>query len=359
MTIKKIAKLANVSPGTVDRIIHNRGQVSKENIEKVNAIIKEYGYNRNIFASNLVLNKKYKFAVLILQNEKPGYWEAPVIGIRKAEEEFAKFGITIDYFFHKYDIENFNKVAGDILKLDYDGLVFAPVFEKESVAFLTEYKKKNIPTVLIDMNIPEIKGVAFIGQDSYKSGYAAGKLISYGVKNESNVLIFKITGKIESSTHKTIFDFQKTKGFYSYFKENTFLPKFNITEVSIKDNEINSSLTTQMFAGVDGVFVLNSRVHIIAKFIKENDLKDIRVVGYDLLKPNLEYLNDGTIDFLINQKPEEQGFLAINYLYKKLVLKEELKNINYTSVEIIIKENYVNHLENNETAEESIYLLAD
>ena len=56
MTIKKIAKLANVSPGTVDRIIHNRGQVSKENIEKVNAIIKEYGYNKNIFASNLVLN---------------------------------------------------------------------------------------------------------------------------------------------------------------------------------------------------------------------------------------------------------------------------------------------------------------
>jgi LacI family transcriptional regulator len=358
MTIKKIAKLANVSPGTVDRIIHNRGQVSKENIEKVNAIIKEHGYNRNIFASNLVLNKKYKFAVLILQNEKPGYWEAPVIGIRKAEEEFAKFGITIDYFFYKYDIENFNKIAGDVLKRDYDGLVFAPVFEKESVSFLTEYKKKNIPTVLIDTNVPEIKGVAFIGQDSYKSGYVAGKLVSYGVKKESNVLIFKITGKIESNTHKTIFDLQKTKGFYSYFKENTFLPKFNITEVSIKDYD-KSSLTTQMFAGINSVFVLNSRVHIIAKFIKENNLKDIRVIGYDLLQPNLEYLNDGTIDFLINQKPEEQGFLAINYLYKKLVLKEELKDINYTSVEIIIKENYVNTIENNDTIEESAYLLTE
>jgi LacI family transcriptional regulator len=112
-----------------------------------------------------------------------------------------------------------------------------------------------------------------------------------------------------------------------------------------------------MFSGIDSVFVLNSRVHIIAKFIKENNLKNIRLVGYDLLKPNLEFLNDGTIDFLINQKPEEQGFLAINYLYKKLVLKEELSDINYTSVEIIIKENYVNIMENNEVLAESAYLL--
>jgi LacI family transcriptional regulator len=237
-------------------------------------------------------------------------------------------------------------------------LVFAPVFEKESVAFLSQYKKKNIPTVLIDTNIPEIKGVAFIGQDSFKSGYAAGKLISYGIKKESNVLVFKITGKIESNTHKTVFDLQKTKGFYSYFKENTSLPKFNITEISIKDYD-KDSLTTEMFAGIDSVFVLNSRSHIIAKFIKENNLQDIRLVGYDLLKPNLEYLNDGTIDFLINQKPEEQGFLAINYLYKKLVLKEDLKDINYTSVEIIIKENYVNTLENNDAVEESAYLLVE
>ncbi len=356
MTIKEIAKIANVSPGTVDRIIHNRGQVSKENIEKVNAIIKEHGYNKNIFASNLVLNKKYKFAVFILQNEKPGYWDAPVIGIRKAEEEFAKFSITIDYFFYKYDIENFNKIAGDILKLDYDGLVFAPVFEKEAISFLTQYKKRNIPTVLIDINLSKIKGIAFIGQDSFKSGFTAGKLISYGVKQESNVLILKITGQIDSTTHKTIFDSQRTKGFYAYFKENTFLPKFNFTEISIKDYDKNS-LTIEMFTGIDSVFVLNSRVHIIAKFIKENNLKNMRLVGYDLLKPNLEYLNDGTIDFLINQKPEEQGFLAINYLYKKLVLKEELKDINYTSVEIIIKENYVNTFENNDAVEEFAYLL--
>ena len=339
MTIKEIAKIANVSPGTVDRIIHNRGQVSKENIEKVNAIIKEYDYTKNIFASNLVLNKKYKFAVLLLQNEESEYWKAPLIGLKRAEEEFTKFGIRLDYYFYKFNIESFNKMSRKVLKLDYDGLVLAPVFHKQSVSFLTQFKKKNIPIVLIDSNIPEISDIAFVGQDSYKSGYLAGKLISYDRKKESNVLIFKINSEIDDNSSKTIFNLQKTEGFYSYFKDNPFLPKFNIKEVSIKDTD-NNSLTTEMFNGVNGAFVLNSRVHLIAKFIKENNLKDIRLLGYDLLDQNIEYLNDGTIDFLINQKPEKQGYKSINYLYKKLVLKEKVKETNYNTIEIIVKENY-------------------
>jgi LacI family transcriptional regulator len=77
----------------------------------------------------------------------------------------------------------------------------------------------------------------------------------------------------------------------------------------------------------------------VAKFIKENNLKGIRVIGYELLKQNLEYLNDGVIDFLIHQKPEEQGYMGIGHLYKKLVLKEPITDLHYMPLEIIVKEN--------------------
>jgi LacI family transcriptional regulator len=128
--------MANVSTGTVDRIIHNRGRVSQENVDKVNALIKEYGYVKNIFASNLVLNKKYKFAVVMLQSEGFPYWEIPLKGIKKAATEFLNYGVKVDYFFFKYDIKSFNNIAAKVLELEYDGLVFAPVFYKESVSFL-------------------------------------------------------------------------------------------------------------------------------------------------------------------------------------------------------------------------------
>lgn len=337
ITIKKIAQIANVSVGTVDRIIHNRGQVTEENIAKVNAIIKEYDYKKNIFASNLAFNKKFKFAVFLPKNKSIEYWRAPIIGISKAAEELAKFGVTIDYFFFDYNTTSFNKTASKLLKLDYEGLLFAPIFYEESVSFLTEYKKKIIPIVMIDSNLPEINDVAYIGQDSYQSGYLGGKLISYGIKNEANVLILIINQNVESTSRTNVF-LQRIKGFYAFFKENKNLPKFNFNEISIK-YDIENQLTIDMFNGIDCVFIPNSRAYIVAKFIKENDLKDIRIVGYELLKQNLEYLKDGVIDFLIHQKPEEQGYMGINHLYKKSVLKEPVVDLYYMPLEIIVKEN--------------------
>lgn len=303
----------------------------------MNAIIKEYGYKKNIFASNLAYNKKFKFAVFLPKNENIEYWQAPIIGISKAAEELANFGVSVDYFFFDYNITSFKKTANKVLKLDYDGLLFAPIFYEESVSFLNEYKKNDTPIVMIDSNIPEIEGVAYIGQDSYQSGYLGGKLISYGIKNDSNVLILIINQNVESTSRTNVF-LQRIKGFYAFFKEKKGLPKFNFTEINIK-YDIENQLTKNMFDGIDCVFIPNSRVYIVAKYIKENNIKGIRIVGYELLKQNLEYLNDGIIDFLIHQKPEEQGHMGIGYLYKKVVLKESVNNLHFMPLEIIVKEN--------------------
>ncbi|MDP2069067.1 MAG: substrate-binding domain-containing protein [Lutibacter sp.] len=335
ITIKKIAEIANVSPGTVDRIIHNRGQVSQENVDKVNAIIKEYGFKKNIFASNLAFNKKFRFVVFLPKNEGLEYWQAPIDGIEKASEEFSRFGVIIDYNFYKYDSVSFKKMALKVLTLDCDGLLFAPIFKEDSILFLDEFKKKKIPIVMIDSNIKEIEGVSYIGQDAFKSGYLAARLISFAKKEENKVLIIKLTREIEN----TSVYLQRIKGFYSFFEDHVDLTNFKFTEINIENSDVNK-LNTKMFEGVDSIFIPNSRTHIVAQFLMENKIKGIRIVGYDLLKKNIQFLEEGTIDFLINQKPEEQGYLGISHLYKKLVLNEEVEETFYMPLEIIIKENY-------------------
>jgi LacI family transcriptional regulator len=284
----------------------------------------------------LAFNKKFRFAVFLPQYEGLEYWMAPVLGIKKAAEEFERFGVKMEYFYYKYSSTAFKKMTKKVLEEEFDGLLFAPIFYDESVLFLKEFKKKKIPIVMIDSNIPEIEGLDYIGQDAYQSGYLAGKLISFGIKTETKVLIMKITREIES----TSVYLQRIKGFYSFFKDNKELFNFKFSEISLKDSESNK-LTNKIFDGINSVFVPNSRVYIVAKYLKNNNLKNIRVVGYDLLKQNLDYLNEGYIDFLINQKPEEQGYLGINHLYKKLVLKEDIEITNYIPLEIIVKENAV------------------
>ncbi|MFC0078080.1 substrate-binding domain-containing protein [Flavobacterium procerum] len=334
ITIKQIAALAGVSAGTVDRIIHNRGQVAQETVDKVNAIIEEHDYKRNILASNLALNKKFRFAVFLPHYENLEYWRSQIEGIMEAEEEYSKFGIMLDYFFYDFDVASFKEAIKEVLEYECDALLFAPIFYEESVRFLKEFEKKNVPVVMIDSDIKS-SDHAYVGQDAFQSGYLAGRLISFAEKNERQVLIFKIAREIES----TSVYLQRIDGFYSYFNDHQEITNFKFSEITIKDSGINQ-MNLEMFSGINSIFVPNSRAYIVAQFLEENNIKGLRIIGYDLLNENIDYLNKGIIDFLINQRPEKQGYLGINYLYKKLVLQEETDRTNYIPLEIIVKENY-------------------
>ena len=76
--IKDIAEIANVSIGTVDRVIHNRGEVSPATREKIRKLLDEYNYKPDMIASSLALKREIRLAVVM-----PGpvndhaFWELP------------------------------------------------------------------------------------------------------------------------------------------------------------------------------------------------------------------------------------------------------------------------------------------
>ena len=67
--IKDIAERAGVSVGTVDRVLHDRPNVSKPAREKVEQALKEMNYQPNMYASALAYNKAYTFCLLIPKHE--------------------------------------------------------------------------------------------------------------------------------------------------------------------------------------------------------------------------------------------------------------------------------------------------
>lgn len=63
--VKEIAKRADISIATVDRVLHNRVGVSLKTKTKIEGIIKELNYKPNILARRLASKEILKFVVLI------------------------------------------------------------------------------------------------------------------------------------------------------------------------------------------------------------------------------------------------------------------------------------------------------
>lgn len=56
-TINDVAEASGVTIGTVDRVLHERGEVSEKTREKVLRAVRELGYKPNVYASMLARNK--------------------------------------------------------------------------------------------------------------------------------------------------------------------------------------------------------------------------------------------------------------------------------------------------------------
>ncbi len=340
MTIKEIARRANVSLGTVDRVIHNRGKVSKEKKEKILKIMEEVDYKPNIYARGLVLNKSYTIAALMPEFEVGEYWEVPSRGVGNAANSLSQFGIKVKYFyFDQNNIDSFIKQSNKLIESKPDGVILAPVINFEAVKFCGKLRKLDIPFSIIDSNIENSGAICFIGQDSIQSGRLAAKLLSTSTKGRGKLLIVSI--KNNENHNKTLQ--KRIEGFNDYLLESSNLDDIHVEEVIINQRETNwkNSLETILKKKhPDGVYVPSSKVHFVAEIIKKN-MFESKLVGNDLIKNNYYYIESGIIDYVIGQRPETQGYLALENFYKYLVTNQKVRSIHNLPLDIITKENLI------------------
>ena len=341
--IKDIARLANVSVGTVDRVLHNRGDVTEEKREKVLNIIDELSYTPNLLAKSLALKKIIRIAVLIPEpyNSNNLYWEKPLDGINQAIQELSDYNVEIEiYKFNTLDEKSFINQSDKVLKNKYDGIVFAPSFYDQSSLFVEKCNEENIPVIFIDSTIEGAVVESYFGQNAVQSGCLAAKLMSLGVKENAKVLILSMANKMAITRHLK----NREKGFLNYFNNLGKSNHFTTLSVDIdtrEDQEPEKSLA-KIFAehpDIAGVFVPNARVHQVAKYILKNNYPELFLGGYDLVGDNMKYLQEGVIDFLICQKPEDQGYKSTMAMFNYLMTNIPVKRMNYSPIDIVLKEN--------------------
>ncbi len=273
ITIKKIAKLANISTATVSRAINNPELVAEETRHKVMEILHKYDYTPNHLAKGLVSGKSQTLSLLTPK-------EGNFFNAFYFRETF--LGITVSAASRGYNIliDQSLTQTGDIIKSRFpvDGYII--VSPSEDDPFVKKLEEKKFPAVLVNRRSSSLSWVDLDNQA------AAEEAVNYLI-DQGHTDIVAVAGKrnVKNSC-------DRLQGYKSALKVNGIL--YNEKYVIYGDFseettyiELKKLLTKN--ENITAVFAFNDLMAIGAmKAIRESGKKlprDISVVGFDDMPP--------------------------------------------------------------------------
>lgn len=347
VTIKDIAKEAGVSIGTVDRVLHERGEVAEATKNKILKLAEQMHYRPNLLARALTSKRDYNVVALLPRaSEVDIYWASHVAGITagaQALESYA-FRVTIISFELHSELD-FQEQSLKALEMRPDGVIFAPIFKKESIEFGKRLDLKNIPYMFIDTYIEGTNCKGFIGEDAFQSGRVAASVIDFGLDIHKDILMVNLSKDMDNTQHLTI----RNRGFKSYFMDEgrNMGDRISIDIPSSDVNTVNMMLDKVLSenSNIGAIWISGAKAYLIAQYLEKKSRRDIILVGYEVYNANIEYLRRNFIQYLIAQQPKEQGIKTVNAMFNLLAENSQPMKLEYQKVEIVNSENvrfYVN-----------------
>ena len=214
------------------------------------------------------------------------------------------FGFNVvNYRFSQTEVDTYLKSFDKLLNEKPDGIILVPAFKEATKGILKKIEAAKIPYFLLNIKLNGYDNLSYVGEDSYKSGYLAGKLLHTCIGDKPNFLTVKIAAEFNNAAI-----LNRSKGFDEYFlKEKIETTSVSITVESLKSlNKIS---------------------------------KKLKIIGYDTTPLNLKYLNNNKITFLISQKSFNQGYDSIIHMQDFLISKVNPKAEYLSPIEIVTKEN--------------------
>ena len=340
ITIKEIARLSGVSIGTVDRVLHNRGNVKKEKADLILEICRQEGYETNMLARAMMMRKKnLKVAVIINNPKKNLFSEQVKEGLEEVQKKWKDYNVAFEYYYlYERTAEEEERYLDEILacEVPYDGLIIKPVNDERIRSRMRAIQEQNIPIVTCTSDIDGFDPLCFVGQDHVKEGRLAANMLlkcKPGIK-ELSIL----------SIQKNIFArIQKIEGFTQYLRAaNDKICIHETVEYLEEPEEIYRQTyeVLEKYPGAEALYAHTLHLGAVSRAVEELKRKEDLIVFSFGTKYNFRsYLESGKITFGIEEAPYKHGYYAgeemLNYLISGRAPQEKKR---YVSSNILIEE---------------------
>lgn len=307
MTINKIAALAGVSRGAIDKVLHDRPGVRPEVRRRVLEVIQETGYTP-LHLPKPPAAPHRKAAAVILPRQTNPFFAAMKRGMDHTCENMREAGLVLEYYFcDDTDINGMLAILDYLENRPIDAYLLRGVRSERLRRRVDALSERGIPIIFIDSDIPGAKRLCLIGEDCYRGGRIAASLLAKSIGFSGEVAM--IGGSAEISAHRL-----RIQGFEDVMRERW--PEIAITErlVTLDQSVIAYERTRALLdkrPGLRGIFSFDSCAGEIGQAIIDRHCKArVKMVCYNTTKDVAALIQKGIVQFSIGLAPFRQGQLV-------------------------------------------------
>lgn len=316
ISIKDIAKIANVSRGTVDRALHGRGDVSEKTRRLIVQIASERRYKPHPAARMLVMGRSPVSIGVCIPREIRFFFDQVRDGILQEAGHFESVGISANYQpFERYGEGELERIA-EMLRSDIKALIMSPGIDRRMGKLIDEAEKRRIHVVCVAGDVAGCQRSSAVCSDPELNGRCAAELLGKFVRQGARVVIF--TGMLQHEVH-----WREVRSFTGAFEQ--FSDGGRVIEV-IENHESEEEAFEKCASllkrvkGIDGMYISTVNcLPVCAALDAAGAAEKVKLVTTDLFPDMVPWFERGTILASVYQRPFMQGQTAVRLIVDHIV----------------------------------------
>ena len=312
VTLNDVAREANVSPATVDRVLNNRDGVRARTRDVVLTTAMRLGY---MSQAEVPLAGRAAARTINLIFLLPSGTNSFIKVLQQQIEQQSALRTELNVRVETLEGFNPQRVAQRLTELhaEVDGIGLVAQDHPLVREAIRGLSRSEIAVVTIASDIPHAGRAAYVGIDNRQAGRLAGQLIGRLLTPTGASKIALFAGSLSYRGHE-----EREMGFRHILREE--FPEVHIVELrEIQDDRKRAVVETASLLDahpdLKGIYNVGAGTVGIAQEVVARGLtKQIVLIGHEATEQNKQLLLDGVLDAVIDQNPRVEVREALNIL---------------------------------------------
>jgi LacI family transcriptional regulator len=334
--IHRIAELAKVSIGTVDRALHGRPGISKNTREKVLRIAGELSYTPNPAARTLSVGRSTVKIGVCIPREIRLYYDQMRAGILNEASRAGSLGVEL---IHRpvpmLGVEEEQQMTA-LLERGVNAIIVTPGNPNVAGPLIDIAEENNVRVVCTTTDAPLSRRSSLVAVDPELSGRLAAELLAKFVPPASKAAI--VTGMLSAEEHRL-----KANGFVAGFSTECSGGEVVAVIEAHESEEESFGKTCDLLTrepDLRGIYVSTVNCLPVCRALRRFHMETkIALIATDLFPEMVPHLLQGMIRASIYQNPYLQGQTAMRILLDHFLNRAAIPAASNISPSLVLRSN--------------------